>query len=175
MRVAYADPPYPGYARYYADQPDYAGEVDHALLVHELNTYDAWALHTTSSALRDLLPLCPSETRVLAWVKGWASWKSGISPAFAWEPVLIYGQRPVGDESKVRDWLACHPVTGAEFIGAKPEPVVRWVFDALGLEHDDELDDLYPGSGAVGRTWQSYRAQTRLDHFGLVDQMELAE
>lgn len=30
MRIAYADPPYPGQARkHYGQHPDYAGEVDH--------------------------------------------------------------------------------------------------------------------------------------------------
>ena len=29
MRIAYADPPYPGCAHLYRGHPDYAGEVDH--------------------------------------------------------------------------------------------------------------------------------------------------
>lgn len=34
MRVAYADPPYPGQsAKHYADHPDYEGEVDHGEMV----------------------------------------------------------------------------------------------------------------------------------------------
>lgn len=37
MAFAYADPPYPGTAKkYYGDQPTYAGEVDHAKLIGEL-------------------------------------------------------------------------------------------------------------------------------------------
>lgn len=51
MRFAYADPPYPGLAaRYYADQPTYAGEVDHAALVASLEAsgYDGWALSTAA-------------------------------------------------------------------------------------------------------------------------------
>lgn len=53
MRVAYADPPYPGQAaRHYADHPDYAGEVDHQELEKGHSgqhfgrcfdrSYDAW-------------------------------------------------------------------------------------------------------------------------------------
>jgi hypothetical protein len=30
LRLAYADPPYPGKVRLYRDHPDYGGEVDHA-------------------------------------------------------------------------------------------------------------------------------------------------
>ena len=44
LRLAYADPPYPGQSkRYYGDQPSYAGEVDHAALIERLSGYDGWA------------------------------------------------------------------------------------------------------------------------------------
>jgi hypothetical protein len=33
MRLGYADPPYPGLAHLYKDHPDYAGEVDHVVLI----------------------------------------------------------------------------------------------------------------------------------------------
>lgn len=37
MKLAYADPPYPGEAkRHYADHPDYAGEVDQHALIQRL-------------------------------------------------------------------------------------------------------------------------------------------
>lgn len=36
MRIGYADPPYIGCAHLYADQPSYAGEVDHLALVARL-------------------------------------------------------------------------------------------------------------------------------------------
>ena len=38
MRIAYADPPYPGCAHLYEGHPDYAGEVDHADLCRRLET-----------------------------------------------------------------------------------------------------------------------------------------
>ena len=44
LRLAYADPPYPGNARLYQGHPDYAGEVDHAALIRRLGPYDGWAL-----------------------------------------------------------------------------------------------------------------------------------
>ncbi len=67
-RLAYADPPYPGTSlKYYGDQPDYAGEVDHAELVSRLQGYDGWALSTSVRALRESPPavvgLCPAESR----------------------------------------------------------------------------------------------------------------
>lgn len=36
MRIAYADPPYPGCAHLYKDHPDYGGEVDHVELLQRL-------------------------------------------------------------------------------------------------------------------------------------------
>jgi len=44
-------------------------------------------------------------------------------------------------------------------IGAKPAAVCRWIFTLLGAGPGDTLDDLFPGSGAVGRAWAAYTAQ----------------
>lgn len=163
MRVAYADPPYPGQAHLYAGHDDHEGEVDHVELLRYLEEFEAWALHTSSPALRALLPMCPEATRVLAWVKPWASWKPNVSPAYAWEPVLIYGARARHESDKVRDFFAAHGSTEWDYPGRKPRAVCMWVFAALGLEEEDTLTDLYPGSGAVLAAWEEYRAQARID------------
>ena len=49
LRLAYADPPYPGQAGIYREHPDYAGEVDHQELVMRLASYDGWALSTSGT------------------------------------------------------------------------------------------------------------------------------
>ena len=41
-------------------------------------------------------------------------------------------------------------------IGAKPAAVCRWIFTLLGAAPGDTLDDLFPGSGAVGRAWAAF-------------------
>ncbi|PKQ20170.1 MAG: hypothetical protein CVT66_06200 [Actinobacteria bacterium HGW-Actinobacteria-6] len=41
-------------------------------------------------------------------------------------------------------------------IGAKPAVFIRWVFDLLGALPGDELVDVFPGSGGVGRAWELY-------------------
>jgi len=41
-------------------------------------------------------------------------------------------------------------------IGTKPAAVCRWIFDLLGAQPGDILDDLFPGSGAVSRAWAAY-------------------
>ena len=159
MRVAYADPPYPGMAHYYRDHPDYAGEVDHADLIARLcGEYEAWVLHTASTTLRDVLTLCPDGHRVGSWVKSFASFKPGVNPAYAWEPVIFYGGR--NDSSKSRatltDYVTCPITLRKGLTGAKPPQVIEWAFRMLGLNADDELHDLFPGTGIVAETWQRF-------------------
>ncbi len=91
MRVAYADPPYPGNAkRLYGPT---AREVNFPLLIVHLREFDGWALSCGSKDLRQLLPLCPEGIRVGAWVKGMAFYKPNVSPAYAWEPVMFWPAR----------------------------------------------------------------------------------
>ncbi|MDF2991867.1 MAG: hypothetical protein K0S37_2381 [Microbacterium sp.] len=93
LRLAYADPPYPGKSRrYYGSHPDFAGEVDHRRLVEQLNGYDGWALSTSASALQDVLALCPPGSRVAPWVRGERPTRSA-GPLNAWEPVIYWGGR----------------------------------------------------------------------------------
>lgn len=41
-------------------------------------------------------------------------------------------------------------------IGAKPAAFARWIFQLLGAAPGDTFDDLFPGSGAIGRAWHAY-------------------
>jgi hypothetical protein len=93
LRLAYADPPYPGLSRrYYGEHPDFAGEVDHGELIRSLSTYDGWALSTSARALPMILELCPPEVRVAAWFRGERPTRSA-GPLNAWEPVIYWGGR----------------------------------------------------------------------------------
>lgn len=171
MKFAYADPPYPGQsAKHYADHPDYAGEVDHVALLEQMEcAYDGWLLHTSAPALWDLLPLCPRPpgVRVFAWVKPFAAFKRNVSPAYAWEPVIVKPLRKAEpnqreDSPVMRDWFA-EPITLKKGLaGAKPERLCHWLFEACGLTPDDELHDMFPGTGAVTQAWDSWCAQPRL-------------
>ena len=169
MRLAYADPPYPGKAHLYEGHPDYAGEVDHAELIARLCEYDGWALSTDETNLRDVLALCPPKVRILAWCKPDAM-PYPPNPWASWEPVLCVPARSEG--AIVRSYLT-HPApargfaaAGPTFVGAKPEGFCEWVFRCLGAEADDTLDDLFPGSGIVGRTWDRFQSQPPLARFG---------
>jgi hypothetical protein len=162
-RLAYADPPYPGTAkRCYGDQPDFGGEVDHRELLSLLQGYDGWALSTSAKALPQVLALtrevCPDrDVRTAPWVKPGGVSRKTRGPHNVWEP-LIYSpvrlRRP-----GVRDWLRAHPARGGgTLIGRKPIKFVMWMFQLLGASHVDAFDDLYPGSGVVGRCWQQFVA-----------------
>lgn len=156
MRFAYADPPYPGMAHYYRDHPDYGGEVDHAELVTRLceDYPDGWALSTASTTLQQVLALCPSDVRIAAWVKPFASFKPGVNPGYCWEPVVFRGGRRRTDKTEltVRDYLA-EPITLQKGLtGAKPPTFCTWICDLLGYRDGiDELADLFPGTAVMGR------------------------
>lgn len=155
MRMAYADPPYPGKAkRYYQHEESYAGEVDHAALIASLEySYDGWALSTSAEALREVLPLCPPRARVCPWVK-----PIGAAPATyglhnTWEPLIVVPGREL--QPGKRDWLLAQPARfGGTLPGRKPTTFIAWVFGLLGLLPGDEFVDLFPGTGVVGACWR---------------------
>ena len=164
MRIAYADPPYPGCAHLYRDHPDYAGEVDYQELGLRLHEYDGYCLHTSSVALHEVLGWMYDDVRIMAWIKPFAAFKANVPVAYAWEPVLVKAARKpvVKPEMTYRDWIA-EPITLKRGLtGAKPERVCRWLFEVMGCEPDDELHDLYPGTGAVTQAWERWSRQGSL-------------
>lgn len=160
MKIAYADPPYPGCASMYRDHPDYAGEVDHAALIARLERdFDGWILHTNSTALPLLVPMFPAGVRYMAWVKSFAAFKRNVSVAYAWEPVIVKAARKpvVSGRCIMRDWIDCPITMKRGLTGAKPERVCHWAFEMVGASPDDELADLFPGTGAVTKAWETWR------------------
>lgn len=187
MRFAYADPPYPGKSRkYYGGHEDYAGEVDHAQLLSRLEEEfpDGWALSTSAAALQEILALCPPQRiprgsvggghreglRVLAWCKPLAQPGGRPGPLYGWEPVILRGGRRAGArDGWPRDWIVTSPELytlrprpAAHVTGAKPPAFLEWLFRCLGARCDDELVDLFPGSGAVAAAWRAFAAQPEL-------------
>ena len=155
MKFAYADPPYYGCASFYKEHPDHK-ECDtiewHQDLINQLiNEFDGWALSMTSGNLHDILPLCPKECRIAAWVKPFASFKPGVNPAYAWEPVVFYGSRKrTREENTVRDWCSVPITLKKGLIGAKPTEFNQWICDLLGYRREeDEFVDLFPGTGCM--------------------------
>jgi len=158
MRFAYADPPYVGQSRKHYGRE----EVDHAALIEQLVTGypDGWALSASSPSLKQLLPLCPDDVRVMAWVKPFCSFKPGVGVAYAWEPVIVSGGRHRSrEEATIRDWVSANITLRRGLAGAKPIEFCHWLFRVLNVRADDTVDDLFPGTGAVSRALGTYLAQ----------------
>ena len=169
MRLAYADPPYPGKAHMYRDQPSYAGEVDQIALLSKLLAYDGWALSTSVDGLRQLWPLCPPEARLCSWVKPTGVSGKSLGLHNCWEPLIVKPARRV--PPGIRDWLRAMPArNNGTLVGRKPVAFCHWLIDALGaVPVIDSLDDLFPGTGIVGRIWQLRGRDGQLSLPGLAD------
>lgn len=166
MRLAYADPPYLGccrlYDHYHPDGRCWDELETHRLLLSRLvrEYRDGWALSCSSPSLRTLLPLCPPDVRVGAWVKPFHTYKRGVRPAYAWEP-LIYrgGQNPPtvkhpppvkgGKSTTPKDFVSANITLQKGLTGAKPEAFCRWVLELLNVRAGDELIDLFPGTNSM--------------------------
>jgi hypothetical protein len=171
MRFAYADPPYLGQGkkRYASEHPD-AEEYDHvyahAQLIKRMceRFPDGWALSCSTPSLRHLLPHCPDDVRIGAWVKPFHVYKRGVRPAYAWEPVIYRGGRnknhpppPKGGKATTpKDFVSANITLKRGLTGVKPERFCFWIFDLLGMRPDDEFVDLFPGTGAVSRAWEAW-------------------
>jgi hypothetical protein len=173
LTFAYADPPYIGQAKAkYADHPDYAGEVDHRELIGRLHRDfpDGWSLSCSSPSLPIILGYCAeagATVRIAAWVKPWAVWLDR-NVAYAWEPVIFEGGRRRGKARPTAvDWVMANAVMKRNddphaTKGTKPEKFCFWLFDLLGMESQDTLIDLFPGSGAVTKALEQWRRQQPL-------------
>jgi hypothetical protein len=167
ITVAYADPPYLGQCgRYEHNHPDgrcWDDPDTHTRLVARLSLDfpGGWLLSLSVPSLRAILPVCPDDCRVGAWVKTYCVYKPNVNPAYAWEPVIWRGGRKrARRENKVRDYHSCGIRQGKNFFfGAKPDGFCFWLFDLLGLRPGDTFVDLFPGSGAVTRAWEKWCRQ----------------
>lgn len=160
MRFCYADPPYLGQGKKLYGHPEWDILEFHARFIKRLADEfpDGWAMSASSPSLKHLLPLCPDDVRIGAWIKPFAVFKPNVNPAYAWEPVIFRGGRK-GDRTRatVRDWCSCVITLKKGLTGAKPEEVCRWIIDLLGAVPTDTFVDLFPGTGIYGRTWEHFQ------------------
>lgn len=87
-----------------------------------------------------------------------------------WEPVVFRGGRNPsagfshvppernGKQNTPKDFLVTEspaikePITLKKgLVGAKPEAVCRWILELLNVQAGDEVVDLFPGTGIMGR------------------------
>jgi len=177
MRFAYADPPYLGcgvkhYATQHTDPARYDDAEAHRELIWRLASgFDAWALSLSVPSLRVILPMCPDDARIGAWVKPFASFKPNVNPAYCWEPVIFWRGRSAAERggrtaATVRDYVSASITLKRGTSGAKPEAFCYWLFEFLGARDGDEFHDLFPGSGAVSRAWETYRWHNSVSPLG---------
>jgi hypothetical protein len=181
MKLAYADPPYLGcgklYAAHHPDALDWDTTARHDELMEELiGGYDGFVVHlsATADSFSCYSPwVGQSGARWCSWVKGFAAFKKNVSVAYAWEPVIIKpARKPVVSKRLVmRDWIQESITLRKGLTGAKPEAVCHWAFELMGAHPDDELHDLFPGTGAVTKAWETWRKKFTLPPF----QLEAAE
>ena len=158
MKFAYADPPYLGcgslYAKHHPEALIWDDPETHRQLVERLcgDYEDGWAMSLSTPSLRTILPMCPDDCRVLAWVKPFAVFKPNVGVAYAWEPVIFRGgRRRSRSQRTTRDWLSHEITLKKGLTGAKPAAFCHWVLDVLNVQAGDQLDDLFPGTGVMGR------------------------
>lgn len=159
MKFAYADPPYLGqgqrlYGAHHDDARVWDRPSTHLALVERLTGEypDGWAMSLSSPSLATILPMCPPDARVAAWVKPFAAFKPNVPVAYTWEPVIFTGGRHRGrDEDTTRDHLSENITMLKGLPGAKPERFCAWILDLLGWDPTDTVDDLFPGTGVMDR------------------------
>lgn len=175
MKCAYADPPYLGCgALYDANHPgarEWDNPTTHRLLILRLvdEFPDGWALSLSSPSLATILPMCPADCRVSAWVKPFCVFKPNVGVAYAWEPVIWRGgRRRTREQATVRDWVSAEITLKKGLTGAKPPAFSKWLIEMLNLKRGDEFVDLFPGTGAVTNAWWRISGETPTEQFTLL-------
>jgi len=166
MKFAYADPPYLGYGekhygRHHPEALVWDDPKTHRDLINRLSDEwpDGWVLSLHAPSLRTLLPMCPADVRVGAACKGFAQVRP-MRVQYAWEPIIWRGGRKAKaprPDAILRDWIVYgnrpRARTDDGIMGRKPLEFCEWIFDVLGAEAGDILDDLFPGNGSVTAAW----------------------
>lgn len=161
VNFAYADPPYVGCADRYPEKQ----EVNHQMLIGRMaDEYrDGWALSCSSPSLPVMLGMCPAPVRVMAWVKPFAVFKPNVGVAYAWEPVIVAGgRRRTRGQPTIPDWVMANITLRRGLVGAKPDEFFYWLFAVLNVGRQDEVRDLFPGTGNLERCLNAWRRQVAL-------------
>ena len=156
MIFAYADPPYLGqgkkhYAKYHKDAAVWDDPEHYRMFIEGLRVYDGWAMSCSSPSLKVLLPMCPEDVRVAAWVKPFGIFKPNVNPGYVWEPVIFRGARKRDRiEPTIRDWVSANITLRKGLTGAKPPDFNAWILDLLGYRPGiDEIIDIFPGRNTI--------------------------
>lgn len=167
MRLSIADPPYLGcgvkhYGHQHNDAADYDDPATHLALLRRLvEEFDGWVLACHTPGLSLYLPHVPSGVRTGVWAKPSAGGsRPNVRVGYNHEFVLFQqppGRRGGRAHMSRTDTLVCSPMRRTGVVGAKPPKWTRWVLDLLGFRPgEDELVDMFPGSGLVAAETERY-------------------
>jgi len=171
MKFAYADPPYLGngvrrYAPFHDNAQQYDQPQAHIDLCSRLIAEypDGFAISCNPKDLSMYLSALPPSVRVAAWCKSFHQIRVNVSTQYSWEPVIWFaGRNIVPRKPMVRDHLITPIAMKKGLPGAKPQKFNLWVLELLGFDYtQDELDDLFPGSGGMGQAITKLRLQPSL-------------
>lgn len=137
-------------ADWHPDAAEWDRPARHRLLLEQLvDEFDGWAIATTLDGLDAYRPL-PIPAQIMVWHKPTAQ-PTSARIATSCEAVIVCtpearrGRRGL----QVPDLLVTNALQSG-FRGAKPPAWTRWVLDALAYSpDDDEVVDMFPGSGAI--------------------------
>jgi len=158
--LVYADPPYAAcrfkYARRVASRQwgrdaraDFMREL---IAVVERHRGKVGAISMTSREALRLGHLFPSDARVLAWVKPYAVMRPGVSPVYAWEPIVVWGElpKPSKEIATPKDWYQGAPKRPkkGDHENPKPEQMIAWL---LSITRPETTLELFAGSAPLSR------------------------
>lgn len=113
-------------------------------------------LARAADTLGELLPDCttpaygaPGHAHCAACCYGSMKVADGPAEQEAW--LLVFREIPAALLREVRGGLLAPITLKKGLTGAKPEAFCRWVLDLLNFQPGDTLDDLFPGTGVMGR------------------------
>lgn len=162
--LVYADPPYAGcrfkYGRHNGSRQwgrNARADFLRELIARMEGLREKNGVCTISMATPELrlLSLFPSNHRVFAWTKSYASHRPHVWPTYAWEPVVAWGVFPGRAEQKASrtpfDWL-CVPAkfrgdTGHET--PKPLAFADWVIELTLGPRKGSVLELFAGTAPV--------------------------
>lgn len=167
FKVGFADPPYVDCCELYnhfhgGDGRCWNDLETTLLLIDRLNReYDSWALCCKGDlpTITELGKRAGPDARLSPWVKPFHSFKPNVNPSHGWEGVIWKASRKRGRyEPTVRDFYIGNITLKKGLTGAKPPGFNLWVLSLLGFRAEDQLDDLFPGTGSMGRAVAMVRA-----------------
>lgn len=105
----------------------------------------------------ELLSLFPSKRRVMAWTKPRGTFRPGVWPSYAWEPLVCWGSFPNREEQRTsktpHDWLHLAPKRpkkgGHE--NPKPDDFGAWVLNVTLGPRVGAVCELYAGMAPIAR------------------------